>query len=89
MTEDHYSLVQQVAKGDKQALAAFLAGTAGTSQAAGAGLGSWTGESGTAWSGKVDSGASVTPAETGYLSGRVCVGAASITVYVDPVIRTA
>lgn len=73
---------------DRQALAAYAAGTAGSSQAAGAGLGSWTGEGGSAWSGKVDSGASLTPAETGYLSGRVAVAAASATVYVDPVIRT-
>jgi hypothetical protein len=57
-------------------------------QAAGAGTGSWTGEGGTAWSGKIDSGASLTPANIGYLRARPVVGAASITVYVDPQIRT-
>lgn len=61
---------------------------AGTDQAAGAGLGSWTGENATAWSGKVDSGSALTPAESGVLSARLCVGVASSTVYVDPFIRT-
>lgn len=61
--------------------------TAGASQANGAGLGSWTGESGTAWSGKCGLGASVTPAETGEIVARVSVGAASATVYVDPQVR--
>jgi len=56
--------------------------------AAGAGLGSWTGESGTAWSGKIDSGSSMTPAENGHIRGRVSVGEPSITVYIDPQIRT-
>jgi hypothetical protein len=58
-------------------------------QANGAGTGSWTGEGGTAWSGKADSGASLTPAEAGDISGRVCVGAASTTVYVNPQMLTA
>lgn len=53
----------------------------------GAGLGSWTGESGTAWSGKLAV-ASLTPAEVGRLSARVVVGEPSITVYADPQIRT-
>jgi hypothetical protein len=57
-------------------------------QAAGAGLGSWTGESGTAWSGKCDSGSAFTPAEVGDISGRIVVGEPSITVYLDPQIRT-
>jgi hypothetical protein len=57
-------------------------------QANGVGLGSWTGESGTAWSGKIDSGGSLTPAEVGDISAQVCVGLASATVYVDPVIRS-
>lgn len=61
-------------------------GTA-ANQAAGAGLGSWTGEGGTAWSGKVEATSSITPAETGYIRGRVCVGEPSSTVYVDPQIR--
>lgn len=56
-------------------------------QDAGAGLGSWTGESGTAWSGKMVM-ASLTPAEVGRLSARVVVGEPSITVYADPQIRT-
>jgi hypothetical protein len=74
---------------DSMSFVNLLAGTAGTDQANGAGTGSWTGESGTAWSGKVDSGSSITPTEAGYLCGRVVVAAPSITVYVDPVIRTA
>lgn len=53
-------------------------------QDTGAGTGSWTGASGTAWSGKCDSGASVTPASVGDLSGRLCVGAANATVYASP-----
>lgn len=57
-------------------------------QAAGAGTGSWTGEAASAWSGKVDSGSAVTPAEVGAIRGRVVVGEPSITVYVDPQIRT-
>lgn len=57
-------------------------------QASGAGLGSWTGESGTAWSGKIDSGSSMTPAEVGDIVGRIVVGQPSIAVYIDPEIRT-
>lgn len=57
-------------------------------QATGAGTGSWTGEAGSAWSGKIDSGSAVTPAESGHIRGRVVVGEPSITVYVDPQIRT-
>lgn len=57
-------------------------------QAAGAGLGSWTGESGTAWSGKIGLGASITPAEVGHIQARIVVGEPSITVYADPQIRT-
>ena len=57
-------------------------------QAAGAGTGSWTGEAASAWSGKIDSGSAVTPAENGHIRGRVVVGEPSITVYVDPQIRT-
>jgi hypothetical protein len=65
-------------------------GASGSAQADGAGLGSWTGESGTAKSFKCDSGASVTPAEVGDISGRIYVAVASIsgTLYVDPQIRT-
>lgn len=72
---------------DRCTLANKLAGTL-ADQAAGAGTGSWTGEGGTAWSGKIDSGSSLTPAEVGDISAQVCVGEPSITVYVDPVIRT-
>jgi hypothetical protein len=60
----------------------------GSAQANGVGLGSWTGESGTAWSGKCDSGSSITPAEVGAISGSIYVAAASTTLYVDPQIRT-
>ena len=63
-------------------------GTAAADQAAGAGVDSWTGENATSWSGKIDSGSALTPAETGYIRGRICVGEPSITVYVDPQIRT-
>lgn len=72
---------------DRQALGDYAAGTAASSQAAGAGLSSWTGESGTAWSGKVETTASITPAEVGAVRGRVVVAAASATVYVEPVVR--
>lgn len=53
-------------------------------QAAGAGTGSWTGEGGTAWSGKIDSGSALTPAEAGHIMARIVVGEPSITVYADP-----
>jgi hypothetical protein len=59
-----------------------LAGTP-TNQDAGAGLSEWTGESGTAWSGKLVS-PSITPVEIGSLRARVNVGEPSITVYVNP-----
>lgn len=65
-----------------------VAGTA-ADQTTGAGTGSWTGENATAWSGKCDSGASLTPAEVGYIRGRICVAEPSITVYVNPEILTA
>lgn len=55
-------------------------------QAAGVGLAGWTGESGTAWSGKLVS-PSITPAEIGFLRARVSVGKPSATLYVDPTIR--
>lgn len=60
----------------------------GSNQAAGAGTGSWTGEAGSAWSGKCDSGSSITPAESGAIRGRIVVAGSSITIYVDPQIRT-
>jgi hypothetical protein len=57
-------------------------------QDAGIGLSGWTGESGTAWSGKLVSPSALTPAEIGTLKARVFVGEPSITVFVDPTIRT-
>jgi hypothetical protein len=57
-------------------------------QAAGVGLSGWTGEAASAWSGKLAPGSTITPAEIGMLMGRVYVGEPSITVYVDPKIRT-
>lgn len=47
----------------------------------------WTGEDATSWFGKIGPGSSITPAEAGDLSFRICVGAPSLTVYVDPQIR--
>lgn len=51
-----------------------------------AGAATWTGGT-TPWSGKLAPNATITPAEIGNLSARICVGAPSITVYVDPQIR--
>lgn len=48
----------------------------------------WTGETGTPGFFKIGPASSITPAEIGPLSARVCVGEPSITVYVDPQIRT-
>lgn len=62
-----------------------LAGSA-AAQANGSGLGDWSGESGSAWSGKLDTGSAVTPAEVGMMAARVCVTGAN-TVWVDPTIR--
>lgn len=55
----------------------------GTNIPAGAGLGAWTGESGTAWSGKLSQG-SKTLTGDGFVMSQICVGVASSTVYVDP-----
>ena len=53
--------------------------SSGSAQAAGVGTGSWTiTGSFSPYSFKVDTGASLTPAETGYLRGRLCVGVASV-----------
>lgn len=60
-------------------------GGSAADQATGAGTGSWTGEGGTAWSGKCDSGSAFTPAEVGEILARIAVGEPSITVYVHPV----
>lgn len=51
-----------------------------------AGAATWTGGT-TPWSGKLAPNATITPAEIGNLSARICVGTPSITVYVDPQIR--
>jgi len=86
--KDNTGVVTPTFFNDRQALSAWVAGTAGTSQATGAGTGSWTGKGASAWSGKVDSSSAATPAENGHIRGRVVVGAASITVYVNPQIET-
>lgn len=64
-----------------------LLGTPSNQATSSLGAGDWTGESGTSWFGKIDSGSSFTPAEVGEVMGRVYVGVASATVYVDPVIK--
>lgn len=57
----------------------------GSNQATGAGAGGWTGESGTIWSGKCDSGSSFTPAEAGFIRGRIGFSVpSSYFVYVNP-----
>lgn len=66
----------------KALLASAAAQTTGT-----LGAGDWTGENATSWFGKLSPTASITPAEIGHLRARVCVGAASATLYVDPQIR--
>jgi hypothetical protein len=63
-----------------------LLGTAANQGTGALAAGDWTGEGGTAWFGKLEP-ASITPAEIGHLSARVCVGEPSITVYVDPQVR--
>ncbi len=63
-------------------------GAAGAAQANGAGLGSWTGETGSCWSGKVGLASSVTPAEVGHIRARVGVAINTSNLYVDPQIRT-
>lgn len=73
---------------DAQAIADWMAGTAGTAQATGTGYANWTGVDSNDSSVKV--GVTFTPAEAGYISGRLVVGKASIagTLYLDPQIRT-
>jgi hypothetical protein len=61
---------------------------AGAAQANGAGLGSWTGETGSCWSGKVGLASSITPAEVGHIRARVGVAINTSALYVDPQIRT-
>lgn len=62
-------------------------GGTGTAQPAGVGLAGWTGEGGTAWSGKLEPLSAITPAEIGDIAARICVGEPSVTVYADPTIR--
>ena len=85
--KDNAGFTHSTVYNDRQALVDWAAGTAGANQATGAGTGTWTGGT-TPWSGKVDSGAAVTPDEAGHIRGRIVVGAPSITVYADPQIRT-
>lgn len=86
--KDQSGFTQASIKTDRVALATYVSAGTGSDQANGAGTGSWTGEGGTAWSGKIDSGASFTPAEIGYIRGRMNFGVASETIYMDPEIRT-
>ncbi len=51
--------------------------------------GDWTGENATAWFGKLAPASTITPAESGYIYGRVVVGEPDITLYYDPQIRIA
>lgn len=53
-------------------------------QATGAGTGAWTGASGTAWSGKCDSGSAITVAEAGDICGQVCFARPNSVVRVNP-----
>lgn len=62
--------------------------TAAAAQDTGAGAGSWTGESGSCWFGKLAV-ASLTPTEGGYIRARVHFAVASnSSLYIDPQIRT-
>lgn len=56
-------------------------------QDTGMGLASWTGESATAWSGKLQVLSAITPQEIGDIAARIAVAEPSVTVYVDPTIR--
>lgn len=72
---------------DRCTLANKLTGTT-ADQTAGAGYASWDTGTTSDWSGKIDSGSTVTPADPGEIRGRIVVGEPNITVYVDPQIRT-
>ena len=63
-----------------------LGGTADP-QDAGMGLAGWTGEGGTAWSGKLQALSAFTPQEIGDIAARIAFAEPSSTVYVDPTIR--
>jgi hypothetical protein len=79
--------VMQATVDDHQSIAAYANGTSASNQAAGAGLGNWTGESGTAWSGKLAPASSFTPQNIGHIGARICVGLAETTLYADPTMR--
>lgn len=73
---------------DRQSIGPYLSLTAGSAQASGAGTGSWTiASSNSPASFKIDSGGSITPAESGSLTATISVSTPSITVFVDPQIR--
>jgi len=65
-----------------------LLGSPADQTASSKGASDWTGETGTAGFFKLNPTSTITPQEIGNLSARVCVGEPSITVYVDPQIRT-
>lgn len=79
--------VMQALVDDHQSVADFVAGATAPDQTTGVGLSGWTGESATAWSGKLAPASSITPQNIGHLGARVCVAKPSITVYVDPQMR--
>ena len=53
----------------------------------GMGTSNWVGETASAWSGKLQTASTVTPAEIGDIAARICVGEPSLTIFVDPQIR--
>lgn len=57
--------------------------TAAAQASSSLGAGDWTGEGGTAWFGKLEPSATITPAEIGHIRARVSVAGAN-TVYVNP-----
>jgi hypothetical protein len=74
--------VLPVFRSDKQSMSNF--GSAGASQPAGVGFAAWTAADSGDWSGKIDSGSSVTPAEPGDMLARAVFTVPSETVYIDP-----
>lgn len=74
---------------DRCSIANEMASSASNQATSSLGASDWTGESGTAWFGKCDSGSAFTPAEVGHIRGRIIVGKASVTdLYLDPQIKT-
>jgi hypothetical protein len=63
-------------------------GTASNNEASSKTGTDWTGEDATSWFGKLQPNSTITPAEAGHISARICV-AGNHTVYVDPQIRIA